>query len=314
MNTARKLNKILEKRSYIMIATGLSLGFFFPDFFIASKPIVPWAFALFTLILALRTSLQDLKRVFSSPIPLVLILLSIHLLSPIFAYFLGKVSFGLDSPLFAGLILFASIPAGVSSTLWVSLAGGFVPLALTAVTVDSLLSPIMIPFTISLFLNKSVNFNALTLITGLFQMVVIPTIVGMIIHEFKKESIEKTDLWWMGLYSKLFLGFIVAVNIATTQANIFSSGVALTFLVVFTLICFNLTLGYGIARLMGYSTEVNRAFVFTVGLRNSGAGIAIALNYFPPEVAFPLITAIMLQQPIASVLLPILNKLKKTSV
>jgi len=32
-------------------------------------------------------------------------------------------------------------------------------------------------------------------------------------------------------------------------------------------------------------------FMFTVCLRINGAGTAIALNYFPPEVAFPLITA-----------------------
>lgn len=313
MITTTRLNSFLEKNPYLIVTTSLILGFVFPDFFIFLKPLVPWVFALYTLTQALKTGLRDLRRVFSSPLPLLLILLCVHGISPLFAYFLGKFAFGPDSPFFTGLVLTSTIPIAVSSTLWVGLAGGHLPLALTAVTIDSLLCPLTVPFLISLFLKKSVDFNASSLILSLLQMVLIPTLIGVLIHELKNGRHKTEHAHWRGLYAKFSLCFIIAVNIASAQKQILSSNVLALFLVILTFLLFNMALGYWVARFMGYSPTLTRTFIFVAGLRNNGVGIVIALSYFPPEVALPLIATILLQQPISSIILPFLNKKRESS-
>lgn len=310
--TAR-LNSFLEKKPYLIVTTSLILGFAFPDFFIFLKPLVPWVFALYTLTQALKTSLRDLERVFSSPLPLLLILLCVHGISPLFAFFLGKFAFGPDSPFFTGLVLTSAIPIAVSSTLWVGLAGGHLPLALSAVAIDSLLCPLTVPFLISLFLKKSVDFDASSLILSLLQMVLIPTLIGVLIHELTKGRNKTTRAHWRGLYAKFSLSFIIAVNIASAQTQSLSINLPGLFLVILTFLLFNMTLGYWVARLMGYSPVLTRTFIFVIGLRNNGVGIVIALSYFPPEVALPLIATILLQQPVSSIILPLLNKKTESS-
>ncbi|HEY8343856.1 MAG TPA: bile acid:sodium symporter family protein [Bacillota bacterium] len=312
MMTAR-LNSFLEKKPYLIVTTSLILGFAFPDFFIFLKPLVPWVFALYTLTQALKTSLRDLERVFSSPLPLLLILLCVHGISPLFAFFLGKFAFGPDSPFFTGLVLTSAIPIAVSSTLWVGLAGGHLPLALSAVAIDSLLCPLTVPFLISLFLKKSVDFDASSLILSLLQMVLIPTLIGVLIHELTKGRNKTTRAHWRGLYAKFSLSFIIAVNIASAQTQSLSINLPGLFLVILTFLLFNMTLGYWVARLMGYSPVLTRTFIFVIGLRNNGVGIVIALSYFPPEVALPLIATILLQQPVSSIILPLLNKKTESS-
>lgn len=315
MMTTARLNSFLEKKPYLIVTTGLILGFVFPDFFVFLKPLVPWVFALYTLTQALKTGLRDLGRVFTSPLPLLLILLCVHGVSPLFAFFLGKFAFGPDSPFFTGLVLTSAIPIAVSSTLWVGLAGGHLPLALTAVAIDSLLCPLTVPFLISLFLKKSVDFNASSLILSLLQMVLIPTLIGVLIHELilTKGRNKTARAHWRGLYAKFSLCFIISVNIASAQKEILSLNLLGLFLVILTVLLFNMTLGYWVARLMGYSPALTRTFIFVTGLRNNGVGIVIALSYFPPEVALPLIATILLQQPLSSIILPLLNRKSQSS-
>ena len=308
MMTATRLNSFLEKRPYLIVFTSLILGFTFSSFFISLKPLVPWFFALYTLSQALKTGARDLVRVFSSPLPLLLILLCVHVITPLFAYFFGKFAFGPNSPFFTGIVLTSAIPIAVSSTLWVGLAGGHLPLALSAVAIDSLLCPLTVPIVISFFLKKAVDFNASSVILSLLQMVVIPTVIGVLIHELKKGQSEKSDGCFRKLYGKFSLGFIIAVNIAAAQMQILSTNVFALFLAVIIFLLLNMALGYWVARFMGYSTTLTRTFVFVAGMRNNGVGIVIALNYFPPEVALPLIATILLQQPTASIVLSFLNK------
>lgn len=303
MNTIKRLNSFIEKRMYIVVITGIISGLLFPNLLFSAKPAVPWVFGVMTFSLSLGTGFRDLKRVISSPLPLALLILCLHGISPLFAFFLGRVSFGAESLLTVGLVLAAAVPVGVSSVIWAGIADGDLPLSLTAVTLDSLASPLTVPLVVSVYLGKIFSFNAADMIAGLLQMIVFPTLLGVLIHDFSGRRIEQKKLWFLGFISKLGLAFVVGVNVSASRQYIFSEAGNLLplFFILVTLVAFNFTMGYGFSRFMGFSRSIIRTFTFSVGIRNISAGIVIALNYFPPEAALPVVVALLIQQPTAGV-------------
>ena len=98
---------------------------------------------------------------------------------PLAALALGGLFLGPSSPFAVGLVLAAVIPIGVTSVIWTGMARGEVPLALTAVTIDSLLSPLLVPCSAWLFLGHIVHFDAMSLFSGLFVMIVLPTAAAL---------------------------------------------------------------------------------------------------------------------------------------
>src|SRR5690554_2887131 len=123
---------------FLLIFTGIVGGIFFPDFFATGKDAVPWIFGVMVFFLALKNSFSDLKRVVLYPLPLAVILLSLHVASPFFAYAAGSFIYGSTAPFTTGLVLAAAIPTGITSVIWVSAGRGNLPLALTTVSMDSL--------------------------------------------------------------------------------------------------------------------------------------------------------------------------------
>lgn len=311
----KNLNSFLQKRMYLVVLTGIICGLLFSPWLFSGKPAVPWVFAFMTLTLALGTGFKDLKGVLQFPLPLLLTLFCLHGISPLFSYTLGKICYGSDSLLTAGLVLTAAIPVGVTSVIWVGLAGGHIPLALTNVTVDSLLSPIMVPLIVSLFLGEAVTFDAQDMFYGLFQMIVLPTLLGVAIHDLGGDKITKMDRWWLNLLSKLGLSFVVGVNVATSKEYLYTAGprILTLFFVLLIMISFNFALGYVAARFAKYPRNLVRTLLFQVGLRNISAGIVIASNYFPPAAALPCVVALLIQQPTASIIMHFLEKPSATA-
>src|SRR5690606_34916905 len=113
-----------------------------------------WLFAYITFIMGLdchvREIIANLRRIG----PMLLLLLIAHGITPWIAYQLGAALFGVDSPYVIGLVLFAVIPLGVSSMIWVGMSGGNVPIMLSLIVMDSLLSPIIVPALIHLYFGQ----------------------------------------------------------------------------------------------------------------------------------------------------------------
>ena len=71
--------------------------------------------------------------------------------------------------------LFAIIPLGISSVMWVGSSGG-VPFILAVVVLDTILSPIVVPTLMDMFIGDAlVTWNASELILDLLTMVVLPS-------------------------------------------------------------------------------------------------------------------------------------------
>jgi BASS family bile acid:Na+ symporter len=296
-----KFNRILEQRMFLVIFSGLLLGLLFPGLD-RWKALVPILFGYMTLVTALNISWKGVFGVITMPGPILLILLLLHGVMPLFSLSISSLVWGVSSQFTVGMVLAVLIPIGVTSVIWTGLAKGETPLALTAVTIDSLISPFLVPISAVIFLGRSVQLDSRSLMIGLFWMIVLPTIVGISLHDLSKGSIGPAWSHINGPLSKIALSFVVAINVAAAQEIIIKMHTA--FGPLLALLCLQVLAGYLVgfwaAKAFKYTYKRAVGVTFSVGMRNISAGIVIALQYFSPQAAIPVVLAMLFQQPLAS--------------
>jgi predicted Na+-dependent transporter len=296
-----QLNHYIENRMFLVVMSGMLLGWFFPGLS-NWKSTVPFLFGYMTLVTALNISWGEIRAVAVYPVPILVIWSLVHLVMPFISLITSTIFLPAGSPFIVGAALVMMIPIGIVSIIWTNVSEGEPPLALTTVAVDSLLSPLVLSASVWLFLGKAVPFDARSLMLGLFWMIVLPTIVGISLHDMSRGQLGPDWAHLNGPLSKFFLTLVVAINIAAARDILigFKASVAGLMLLLFFQSSLGFLLGFGTGRLLGYPPTRIRTMTFCSGLRNISAGIVIALRYFSPAVAIPVILTIILQQPMAA--------------
>lgn len=90
-------------------------------------------------------------------------------------------------------------------------------------------------------------------------------------------------------------GSVVAPYLADFNWKLAGLAVIIIFLA-----SFGYALSYFIARLLGWNEADQVALVFNGGMRNISAGAVLAVSYFPPPVAVPVVLGMVFQQMLAS--------------
>jgi BASS family bile acid:Na+ symporter len=297
-----RLNRFLEQRMMLMVLTGLAVGAVFHDQMVHLKTAVQYIFAYMTFAMAVNCSSNDFKKALKSPGHLLSILGLLHVALPLLATVLAKL-FLPGEPLFqAGIVLITAAPIGVASSIWISLSGGDTALSLTAVTADTILSPLIVPLVMLLSMGQSVQFDVPQLMTGLALMVVLPTVLGMICHDLTKGEINRKIKFITGPTTKISLFLIVGINLAVAWGTLHLLRNAIwTLLALAGVMGFaGYLAGYGWGRITKQPPALVNTFIFSVGMRNITAGLVIALKYFPEQTALPVVFVIVFQQPLAA--------------
>lgn len=313
MRKGIKINQLFEKRMILVVGSGILLGALFNDFFISIRSYIPYIFAYITFAVTINCSFNDFKKVFQAPSLLLAILGLLHLLLPLVATILARVFLPGQPLLQAGIILMTAAPIGVASTMWTSISRGNVPLALTAVVADTILSPLVVPLIMLVTIGHKVQFNVPSLMLGLAWMIVIPTIIGMACHDLTKGQISRKWKFITGPTSKLLLAVVIAVNLAAVwnSLHLLQSSLSTVAVLVFFMGCSGYLTGLAYGRLFKLSPELINTFIYTVGMRNNTAGLVLALNYFPEITAVPTVFITLFQQPLAALSLQLLVHKKK---
>jgi bile acid:Na+ symporter, BASS family len=306
----QKLNRQLEKYMALVTPTGVVLGVLLSGWLIDFTFLIPWIFAFITFAGSLSSNFTALKRAILNPFPIFLALVLLHVLMPIWAWAVGHITFNGDVFTITGLILALVIPTGITSVLWVSICKGNIALTLSIILIDTLLSPFIVPYTLSVFVGETVEMDVVGMMTGLFLMVVLPSIVGMLLNHVTKGRVKKSWVPNLAPFSKISLGLVVMLNgaiVAPYLRNIDSKliGVSITvFFIAFTGYLFAFSLG----KLFKRDMETVVALTFTGGMRNISAGAVIATSFFPAQVAVPVVVGMLFQQLLASIFGSILNR------
>lgn len=296
------LNRFLEKRMIMVVGSGIILGAIFHNTIIALKPVVSFIFAYMTLAIALGSSSRDFLNALRRPWLYGAILAGLHLLLPLIALTLSRFFLSHAPFLQAGIILGTAIPIGVASTIWVNIARGNAALSLSAVILDTILSPLIVPAVILFTIGTAVEFDALSLVSGLTLMVVVPTIIGVLLNDLTKGTLKRKIGYITGPSTKILLALVIATNMGAAWGSLqlLTDALGLVMGLTFAVSCSGYLLGYGLAKVLRLPSQLVNTFIFTIGMRNITAGLVMALNYFPEVTAIPVVFMIMFQQPLAA--------------
>lgn len=302
-DTGLAVNRFFEKHLLWVISASLMLGFLFYPAVSPWAKAVPWLFAYITFIMALDCGWRQFVGTLRFPLPIMLTLLVAHGLAPWLAFKLGSLVFGPESPYVIGLVLFTIIPFGVSSVIWVGLAGGHVPLALSLIVIDSLLSPLLVPGLLRLYFGRTIEFDTAAVMQDLLLIIVLPTILGVLVNAITRGQAKPWSAPVTLPLSRLAFAAVIMLNAAVIAPHVLDqkSAALLLFLAAVGLTLIGYGLGFVGGRLLG-KPELVKTVAFLSGMRNVSLGIVIGNVYFGPAAALPVVLTILIQQPVATLM------------
>jgi predicted Na+-dependent transporter len=294
----KKLEKVMPLITPASVLLGVLLSVYIQDF----SYLIPWIFAFMTFAGSLNSNFKSLSDVVRHPLPIFAAMILLHILMPIWAWGIGHITFQDDIFTITGIVLGMAIPTGITSFIWVSIYKGNIPLTLSIILIDTLLSPLIVPYCLSLLIGEKIEMDIVGIMKGLVGMIVLPSIVGMLLNQFLKGDVTKKLSTTLAPFSKISIGIVVMLNgavIAPYLKNINFKLISII-LVVFFIAATGYLFSFFIGKLIRSDRDTIVSLTFSGGMRNISAGAVIAVTYFPPAVAVPVVVGMLFQQILAS--------------
>lgn len=298
----QRFNYRLEKLMPLITPLSVVVGVLLGDVLSPYAILVPWVFAFMTFSGSLSTGFREFAEVVSRPLPIVAALFILHVLMPLLAWAAASSLFHEDPYTITGIVLGMVIPTGITSFIWVSIYKGSIPLSLSIILVDMMLSPLVVPASLSVLVGTHVHIDALNIMKGLLWMIVLPSLAGMLLNQLTRGGIKQTLGPKLAPFTKLGMGAVVGINgavVAPYLSHVSGKLMSVALLVVF-LAAVGYGLGWGISRLMKWERDVSVSMMFNGGMRNISGGAVLAIAYFSPPVAIPVVIGMLFQQMLAS--------------
>lgn len=305
-----KANRFLEKAMPFFIPLSVVIGVLISDYIVHFSSLIPWIFAFMTFAGSLNSNFASFKDAIFNPFPIVVILIILHIIMPILAWGTGHIVYADDIFTITGMVLAMSVPTGITSFVWIAIYKGNNALALTIILIGALLSPVIVPLTMSLLVGGNVKIDSISMMTGLFWMIVIPSVIGMIINQVTKGKVVDILSVRLSPISKICMGIVVMLNGAVVAPYLLDIklkiiGIAI---IIFMIAFLGYMISFIIAKLFKQKKETVIALTFTGGMRNISAGVVLATSYFPALVAVPVVLGMLFQQILASIFGVIIDK------
>ena len=255
--------------------------------------IAPFALALIMLGLGLGLTIQDFKRVVTTPKDFSVGIICQLILLPIVAYIIVLI-LRLPIEIALGLMIIAAAPGGVTSNVLTKFANGDVALSISLTAVGSFISIISVPFIIFTSadllgvtqMSKEITMTGIALKMAL--VVTIPVIIGMIIRFFANNFISSNLKVINKITGFLFLIVFIAVWIEERE-NIFNylaqAGIAVLILNIIMMI-----LAFYIAKFFASGNPQKKCIALECGLQNGTLAVFVATQIFD-KVAYVVPTA-----------------------
>ncbi|MCR8659029.1 bile acid:sodium symporter family protein [Paenibacillus endoradicis] len=306
------INDWFEKYMFLIVPFVMIIGICFGEPLSGHVNLVPYLFAFVTVAMAIGCRLQQVRDVIAKPLQISYFLILIHIFVPIVVYLLAGLILGYHSPYVVGLVMFTLIPVGISSVMWVSMTGGQVSLVLAIVVIDSLLSPFIITIGLKAFFSSVIEVNTTQMMIDLLLIVVLPTVVGITLNEWSKGTIQSKVKPIVAPLSKLCFVIVILLNASAITPYLHDLKGDIIKIIPFSIIIVIVSYAIGYVTVMrrsDLSTQVTMSYAS--GIRNVSLGIVIAMSYFSPSTAVPILIGVLLQQPIATLYSLFLQKINK---
>lgn len=231
--------------------------------------------AMFGMGLTIKA--EDFRVVFSKPKEILVGCLAQYTVMPLSAWALCKL-LNLPADLAIGVILVGCCPGGTASNVITYIAGGDVPLSVGMTIISTLLAPLVTPVLVYVLGGAWVEVSLLAMVVSVVKVVLIPVLLGILIHRLFGRQIEKIQEV-LPLLSVIAIVMIISGIVASNKEKLITSGV-LTLGVVVLHNLLGILLGLGISKGLKLEYSKATAIAIEVGMQNSGLAVSLATANF----------------------------------
>lgn len=260
----------------------LGIGF---DPFAESKSWLTAIISLAMFCLGCLMPADELKRV-GERWPTVLGGVAVQYLTmPLLAWSLAT-AFQIPEPLRSGVVLVGCVPGAMGSNVLTALAGGNVSYSVSLTTLATLLSPIVVPWTLRLTAGADIDTSVFDgLAWKLCLTVVLPVLIG---HGLCRVWTGFADAArpTAGVVANLAILWIVAVVVGLNRGRLGQATAGMLVPLAVLNVAGYLAGWFG-GRLLRLPNGMRAALMLEVGMQNAGLGATLAVGLFPdrPEAA-----------------------------
>ena len=278
MRFLEKISEFVGKWMAVVVLVIAALSLFVPKSTLWIE--LSWVNYLLMVVMfgmGLTLKLGDFKLVFTRPKEITIGCAAQFIVMPTLAFLLSK-TFGLDAALMAGVVLVGTCPGGTSSNVITYLSKGDVALSVGMTSVNTLLAPVLTPAITYLLLRTTVNVDVLAMFLSIVKVVIVPIALGFVIDKFFGKFTARA-VKVLPLISVIAIAMIVAAVVSHNAAKILSTG-AVVFAVVILHNLLGYGCGFGIGKLLKFSTPKTKALSIEIGMQNSGLATSLAATAF----------------------------------
>lgn len=242
--------------------------------------------AIIMLGVSLDLRVDDFRRLFLAPKPILLGMIAQCLFLPAATFLLVLVAQPRPS-IALGLILVAACPGGNLSNFISQRAGGNVALSVSLTGISTSLSVVMTPFNLAFWgglygptseLLTSTSVDPVNVAVTVGLLLLVPLVIGMGINQ----GAPRLAAAIRGPIRFISLFFFAIFIFGAFSANfgLFIDYIGVIFLIVFIHNGVALAGGYGVAAIGGAGDRDRRTISIETGIQNSGLGLVLVLNFF----------------------------------
>ena len=295
--TAIAIDDQLSRFMPLLPLVGLSLGFFFPDVLIHVRSWTPWLISLMIVSGALRLRIAEFGSAMSNPFSILFFLVFTRMFMPLFILFASSMFFRGEPDTITGYVLIFATPTAASGFIWIATFQGNRALGLSLILLDTVLSPLTMPLTVSILRGGNVTIDTVSIMISMLHMVVIPTIIGVTLNETSKGKIPAQISPFFNPIAKICMPLVIASNAASILPTIHFND--LRILKIAGICILFTTTAMTLARLFTFLIRFDHERCVTMAFcsqRNTSVTVAIATSFFPEAVALPSLISILFQQ------------------
>ncbi len=275
------LKHFIKEYSWLVILIAIILSFLFPKIGLTFKPYLIYLLMILMFFSCLNIRLKEIFFNLKDYKKKLLILLIIHLVSPLLVLFLKPF---LSDELFLGFILASVTSSGMSVVFLSHLYKGIESEALVITSLSNIFSPVIIPLLVFLFAKTSVQVDSFAMSMTILKLVIIPLSLALLIRKTKLNK----SISHYGIYISIFILFLLILGIISPVRNIILLNIKQSLIIgviISVLVIFNFLLGYFI----GSSRPEKITFAISGSYKNFTLATVLALSLFNPIVALPAI-------------------------
>jgi len=266
-----------------VVAFGVA-AYLFPGPFKALSPGMDWFFAATMFGIGVALEPEDFKRIVRKP-GIVLVGMCVqYIVVPAGAYAVVK-AFQLEPAIAVGVILTASAPGAMSSSVMNYIAKADVAYSVSLTTVSTLIAPVVTPGLTYILAKSVLKVPFWPMLIDVLWMVIGPLLIGFGVRCYFRNKVEKI-LPVFPAISATFIIFICSLVIALNKQYlgkvtglVLAAGLALN--------VFGMVAGYVVAWIFRMDVRQRRTLSIEGGMQNAGLGTVLALQHFGERAAMP---------------------------